>query len=127
MMLMIGVECVQEKEHKDEVHDLFDPNSTSKVVGKITLGYSAEVSNLPHFNLCSYVGFVGSRSSYLGCTSQRENQIQILNANSIFVKMAEFLKIGWRSKRLISMPVLDFRAQGFNWSGLKTHLNLESN
>jgi phosphatidylserine decarboxylase len=29
-------------EHKDEVHKLYDPNQTSKVVGEITLGYSAE-------------------------------------------------------------------------------------
>lgn len=33
-------------EHKDEVHKLYDPNQTSKVVGEITLGYSAEVNNL---------------------------------------------------------------------------------
>jgi phosphatidylserine decarboxylase len=31
-----------ENDHNDEVHDLYDPTSTSKVVGKITLGYNAE-------------------------------------------------------------------------------------
>jgi len=41
---MIQIEYLQDKEHKDEVHDLYDPNSTSKVVGKIKLGYSAEVT-----------------------------------------------------------------------------------
>lgn len=42
-MLKIRTEFSQENEHENEVHDLYDPNSTSKVVGKITLGYSAEV------------------------------------------------------------------------------------
>jgi hypothetical protein len=40
----------QENDHKDEVHDLLDPNSTSKIVGTITLGYTAEVLYL----LCKF-------------------------------------------------------------------------
>jgi len=37
------IESLQDIEHKDEVHDLFDPISPSKIVGNITLGYTAEV------------------------------------------------------------------------------------
>ena len=40
----------QENDHKDEIHDLLDPNSTSKIVGTITLGYTAEVLYL----LCKF-------------------------------------------------------------------------
>lgn len=48
---MCFLECIdaqdsefsQDKEHINEVHDLYDPNYTSKTVGKITLSYSAEV------------------------------------------------------------------------------------
>jgi hypothetical protein len=42
-MLKIRIVFSQENDHNDEVHDLYDPTSTSKVVGKITLGYNAEV------------------------------------------------------------------------------------